>query len=201
MSYVLANQTVVNLTASTVASSTPVNISQADTVCYQLNYSDATPGAKTFVAANVTVNPANTITITAHGFFTGLKVALSGTNLPTGLSATNYWVIRVDADTISLATSLLNASAGTAVHITGQGTTSDAALTPAGLSQVAKLQQSNDGITYFDVSGLTVTITGSGNTLWLVTAPPAFWHQVVVTPTSGALTLAVIDCIRAIVNQ
>jgi hypothetical protein len=62
----------------------------------QAVYTDATPVAKTFVAANVKTNvqsPASSITITAHGFLTGLKVALSGTNLPTGLSATNYWVI------------------------------------------------------------------------------------------------------------
>lgn len=201
MSYVLNNSDVLSLTASTGAQSTVINISQADTVAYQLNYSDATPGAKTFVAANVSINPANTITITAHGFFTGLKVALTGTNLPTGLSATNYWVIVVDANTISLATSLANAQAGTAVHITGAGTTSDAALTPATISQVVKLQQSNDGVTYFDVSGLTVTITGAGNTLWLVTSPPTFWHKIVVTPTSGALTLDVVICERAIINQ
>lgn len=201
MSYVLNNSDVLSLSDSTTAQSAVVNISQADTVAYQLNYTDATPGAKTFVAADVTVNPANTIAITAHGFFTGLKAALTGTNLPTGLSATDYWIIRVDADTISLASSLANASAGTAVHITGQGTTADAALTPATLSQVAKLQQSNDGVTYFDVSGLTVTITGSGNALWLVTSPPTFWHKIVITPTSGALTLDVIICERAIVNQ
>ena len=201
MSWVLNNSDVLSLTASTGAQSAVLNISQADTIAYQLNYTDVTPTVQSFVAADVTVNPANTITITDHGFFTGLKVALAGTNLPTGLSATNYWVIRVDADTISLASSLLNAQAGTAVHITGAGTTSDATLTPATLSQVAKLQQSNDGVTYFDVSGLTVTITGSGNTLWLVTSPPTFWHKVVVTPTAGAVTLDVIICSRAIVNQ
>lgn len=200
MSQVLDNSTILSLTASTTASNTPYNISQADTVCYQLNYSDATGSAKTFVAANVTP-AADTITITAHGFVTGLKVALTGTNLPGGLSATNYWVIVVDANTIKLATSLANASAGTAVDITSAGTTSDAALTPASLSQVVKLQQSNDGVTYFDVSGLTVTITGAGNTLWLVTSPPTYWHRIVVTPTSGALTLAAITCVRAIVNQ
>jgi hypothetical protein len=61
---------------------------------------------------------------------TGLKVALSGTNLPTGLSATNYWVIVIDADTISLASSLANAVAGTKVDITAAGTTADAALRP-----------------------------------------------------------------------
>jgi len=201
MSYVLNNSDVLSLSNSTGAQSTAINISQADTIAYQLNYSDATPGAQSFVAANVTVNPANTITITNHGFFTGLKVALTGTNLPTGLSATNYWVIKVNANTISLASSLANAQAGTAVHITGQGTTADATLTPASLSQVVKLQQSNDGVTYFDVSGLTVTVSGAGNTLWLVTSPPTFWHKVVVTPTSGALMLDVIICSRAIVNQ
>lgn len=201
MSWVLNNSTVLSLTDSSVSASQVLNISQADTVAYQLNYSDATPVAKTFVAANVAINPANTITITAHGFNTGLKVALSGTNLPTGLSATNYWVIVVDANTVSLASSLVNAVAGTAVHITGAGTTDDAALTPASLSQVVKLQQSNDGVTYFDVSGLTVTVSGAGNTLWLVTSPPTFWHKILVTPTTGAITLAIVICERAVVNQ
>ncbi len=133
----------------------------------QAVYTDATPGAKTFVAANVTVNPANTITITGHGFFTGLKVALTGTNLPTGLSATNYWVIVVDADTIQLASSLANAEAGTPVHITGQGTTADATLTPAAVSGVVvKLQASNDGVHFTDISGKTVTISAAGSVLW-----------------------------------
>ncbi len=196
MSTVIDNTKIVDVTASTIAISRAYKVGSYDSTCYQLHYVDATPAAKTFVAANVTVNPANTITITAHGFFTGLKVALSGTNLPTGLSATNYWVIVVDVDTIQVASSLANASAGTAVHITAQGTTADAALTPAALSQVAKLQQSNDGTNFFDVSGITVTITGTSDTLWIVTNPPALWHRVVVTPTGGALTLWVMTCSR-----
>lgn len=196
MSVVIDSRDIFSLTNSTAAQSQTYNLATTDFISYQLNYTDATPGAQDFAAANVTVNPANTITITAHGFFTGLKVALSGTNLPTGLSATNYWVIVVDANTISLASSLANAQAGTAVHITGAGTTSDAALTPASISQVVKLQQSNDGKTYFDVSGVTVTITGASNTLWLVTNPPTLWHKIVVTPTSGALDLDVIVCNR-----
>lgn len=199
MSLVYDNSKIVNLTQTSVSSSTPYKVGKFDSVCYQLHYADATPGAKTFVAANVTVNPANTITITAHGFNTGLKVALTGTNLPTGLSATNYWVIIVDANTISVASSLANAVAGTAVHITGAGTTSDATLTPATLATtgfVVKLQQSNDGTNFFDVSGDTVTITAAGDTLWTVTNPPALWHQVVVTPTTGALTIWVMTCSR-----
>lgn len=156
----------------------------------QAVYTDATPAAKTFVAANVTVNPANTITITAHGFFTGLKVALSGTNLPTGLSATNYWVIYVDANTISLASSLANANLGTAVHITAQGTTADAALTPAVLGGVVvKLQMSNDGTNFTDISGDTVTISAAGSVLWDLGQVTYRTLRVLETPSAGALNL------------
>ncbi len=203
MSWILANTKVVNVVESAVAIAQVYDISQADTIAYQLHYTDATPAAKTFVAANVTPL-ADTITITAHGFATGLKVALTGTNLPGGLSATSYWVIVVNANTIKLATSLANATAGTPVDITSAGTTSDATLTAAALAttgQVIKLQQSNDGSTWFDVSGLTVTVTAAGDTLWLVTSPPTYWHRIVVTPTTGALTLFVQACVRAIVNQ
>lgn len=156
----------------------------------QAVYTDATPAAKTFVAANVTVNPTNTITITAHGFFTGLKVALSGTNLPTGLSATNYWVIYVDANTISLASSLANAVLGTAVHITGQGTTADAALTPTALGGVVvKLQMSNDGTNFTDISGDTVTISAAGSTLWDLGQVTYRTLRVLETPSAGAINL------------
>ncbi len=207
MSYVLANTKVVDVTESAIAIAQAYDISQADTIAYQLHYTDATPGAKSFVAANVKTNvqsPASSITITAHGYATGLKVALSGTNLPTGLSATNYWIIVNSVDSVSLASSLANAVAGTKVAITAAGTTADAALTPALLvttGQVIKLQQSNDGSNWFDVSGLTVTVTAAGDTLWLVTAPPTYWHRIVVTPTTGAITLFVQACVRAIVNQ
>ncbi len=202
MSYVLANNNIFSLVNSAIATSLVYDIRNDDSVCYQLNYASAAPPVDTFVAANVNV-VANTITVTAHGYTTGLKVALSGTNLPTGLSATNYWIVKVDANTISLATSLANAVASPAVvvDITGQGTTTNATLTPSSLSQVVKLQESNDGVTFFDVSGITVTISGSGNTLWQITQPATAYHKFVVTPTTGALTLDVIVCARAIVNQ
>ena len=55
-------------------------------------------------------------------WITGMAVALStdGT-LPTGLSATTYYVIRVNSTTIKLATTLANAQAGTAVTFSGNG--------------------------------------------------------------------------------
>lgn len=74
----------------------------------------------TFADGNVTVGT-ESIAITAHGLASLEKVRLSnsGGALPAGLaSATDYWVIYVDANTIKLASSLANAKAGTAVDIT-----------------------------------------------------------------------------------
>lgn len=61
-------------------------------------------------------------TVTSHGFATGDRVLVSSANtLPTGITAGEYWVIKIDANTIQLATSLANALAGTAVDISDVG--------------------------------------------------------------------------------
>lgn len=69
---------------------------------------------------------ANTLTITGHGLHTGagpFRMTNSGGALPTGFAAgTNYWVIRVDADTLKVAASHADALAGTAVSISDDGT-------------------------------------------------------------------------------
>lgn len=199
MSQVIKNEKILDVTNSAIIQSATLKLTEADSVAYQLHYTDVTPSVQAFVAANVKTNvqsPASSITITNHGFFTGLKVALAGTNLPTGLSATDYYVIVISSSVISLADTLAHAVAGTKVTITAAGTTADATLTPAALSQVVKLQQSNDGVTWFDVSTITVTVTGSGDTLWLIVAPPTLWHKVLVTPTAGAMDLWVLPCVR-----
>lgn len=76
---------------------------------------------KTFTFVDADVNTSTeVITVPDNDFLhTGQAVALttSGT-LPTGLSATTYYVIRVSSTTIKLATSVANANAGTAVDIT-----------------------------------------------------------------------------------
>ncbi len=65
------------------------------------------------------------MTIVAHGLHTGdgpVRMTTSGV-LPAGLAlATDYYVIRLSADTFALATSLANALAGTVIDITGAGT-------------------------------------------------------------------------------
>lgn len=69
----------------------------------------------------VTIATPGVLTLTGHGFQTGdgLYLTTSGA-LPTGLSAnTRYFAIRVDANTIRLATSYANAIAGTAIATSG----------------------------------------------------------------------------------
>jgi hypothetical protein len=73
-----------------------------------------------FVDADVTVG-IDTIAEVAHGYRTGDKIQLSnaGGALPTPLAAaTDYFIIRVDADNFKLATTLARAEAGTAIDIT-----------------------------------------------------------------------------------
>jgi len=65
----------------------------------------------------------NTFTITAHQFNTGQSITLTTSGaLPTGLAiSTTYYIIKVDANTISLATTLANALAGTVITFTSSG--------------------------------------------------------------------------------
>ncbi len=64
-------------------------------------------------------------TSVAHGMLTGAgpyRITTDGA-VPTGLAVqTNYWIIRVSADTFQLASSLANALAGTAVAFSTDGT-------------------------------------------------------------------------------
>jgi microcystin-dependent protein len=69
----------------------------------------------------VTIATPGVVTITAHGLQTGDPIYLTTTGaLPTGLAAnTRYFAIRIDANTLRIATSQANAAAGTAINTTG----------------------------------------------------------------------------------
>lgn len=101
--------------------STPFKVDQASSVVIEAAVTNQAPSAGTFTAVATT----DVLTKTAHGFLTGLKVQVSnsGGALPAGLSAaTDYFVIRIDANTFYLATSLVLAQAGTRIDITTDGT-------------------------------------------------------------------------------
>lgn len=79
----------------------------------------------TFAPADVDTGANETIAETAHGLVTGDGPVYFSTTggLPNPLVAdTDYWIIRFDANKISLATSRALAFAGTKVNLTSQGT-------------------------------------------------------------------------------
>jgi hypothetical protein len=154
--------------------------------------SDVNPTAVTFASLTAGNITANTITIEAHGLITGTKVAATtGSALPAGLSATNYWVIKVDANTLKLATSLANAVAGTAVDITGDGA---GTLTPtAAGSNTFKLQKSNvnDTTSWIDITDMSVTIaTSATNSMFEVALPKYRYMRLIYTASAGQINLA-----------
>lgn len=69
----------------------------------------------------VTIATPGVVTLSSHGLQTGDSIYLTTTGaLPTGLSAnTRYWVIKNDANTFWLATSLSNALAATKIDTSG----------------------------------------------------------------------------------
>lgn len=161
-------------------------------------YTDATPaGPDAFLPADVNV-AANTITLTAHGYVTGLKIDLAGTNLPAGLAAQAYWAIVVDANTIKVATSLANALAGTAVDITTQGTSADSTFTATALgNSTIACYASNDGTNWVALTSQTTTISASGSSLFRLGEPDYRYLQIRFTaPVAGALTLSVYVNVR-----
>ncbi len=181
-------------TAADIAETTSytIDLEKASSASVQAVYSDSAPAAKNFADGDVSVAD-NTITIAAHGYITGTKVAASTSGgLPGGLSATNYWVIKSDSTTIKLASSLANATAGTAVDITSAAGGGTHTLTPATSSgNVCKLQEGNDSSNWTDVSGATVTIaTSSGNAVWNYSGSSRYL-RVLYTPSAGQVNLAV----------
>ena len=74
---------------------------------------------------NVVYHSADTITINNHRFLTGSRVTYSnggGGNITGLTNGTVYFTIKVDHNTIKLATTAVRAASGTAINITGTGT-------------------------------------------------------------------------------
>lgn len=118
---------------------------------------------------------ADTVTIVGHEYPLGLKVQLTTTGtLPAGLTVTtDFFLIIVDVDTLSFATTLANALAGTAVDITDAGTGTHT-VEPVALAGGAwKIQGTNIPVdnptsrVWVDIPGETANITVTANFLQL----------------------------------
>jgi len=151
------------------------------------------------VATEVSVS-GNTVTIPSHGYTTGRKGQLTTTGtLPAGLAlATDYYIIVASANSVKFATSLANAQEGTAVDITDSGSDEGVhTFTPTAIAGgVFKLQESNDGTTWDDVSGVTSNITADGD-LWVSQVTPrASWLRGYMTLTAGHISATCYLCVK-----
>jgi len=95
-----------------------------------------TPGVAVFAPADVNDTP-NTITIPGHNFENGDKVTYSNegnTSITGPTSGNDYYIIKIDDNTLALATTAANATAKTKLTIaTGSGTGDGHSLTPVGV--------------------------------------------------------------------
>jgi hypothetical protein len=179
----------------TTSNSTPIYVGRAKSISVQSVIDVNTPSAKTFVDGDVNTTT-DRITITGHSFATtGLKVAATTDGvLPGGLSATNYYVIVVDANTIKLATSLANAQAGTAVDITSAAGGGTHTLTPASLAGcTVALQKSNDYDPEQNTTGtwddaVSGSVTADGDVWSYDTDPDYAYVRLSFTLTAGRLS-------------
>lgn len=171
---------------------TSVNLKQAKGYGIYINTTVTTPAVKTFLDANVSA-AADTITIASHGYATGLRVAATTAGvLPAGLSATNYWVIKVDASTIQLATSAANALAGTVVNITAAAGGGTHTLTPAAITGGSyKVQVSVDDSTWFDLASVTNNVTATADFMHEKIDPMFNYLRVVWAVTTGQIAYVV----------
>lgn len=142
------------------------------------------------IAGDVSVS-LDTLAIANHGLPTGaaVQVAIGSGSLPTGLSAgTTYYVIAVDENTIKLATTLVNAEAGTAINITGYGTlgAETITVTPDALAIAVKPQVSVSGSNFEDVgSSVNMSFTDNGFDVVSISSLECPYLRLNFTVTSG----------------
>ena len=136
--------------------------------------------AITLPATNVTIsavaNASETFTAAAHGMVTGdgpYRLTNSGGGLPSGTSVdTDYWIIKLTADTFQLATSYANAIAETELLISSDGTGTHTISAGTGCRRPATVA---DGVNTNNVGGaalaadaaVTLTLATDGTKLVL----------------------------------
>ncbi len=166
----------------------------------------ATLNTDTIATSDVTTGT-DTITETSHGLVTGdvVKYNANGGTAITGLTdGQYYYVIRSDANDFQLATSEANATAGTAISLTGTGNASQT-FTNITSDKESKLAISVNGSSFIDLdianqltlAGADATVTGTEFTTALqaaINASAAFNGDNAVTVSvtnAGLVNLAV----------
>jgi hypothetical protein len=183
------NDVLIDQVTYTSGSTVNFNMDNFDQGSVEVVCVDATPGVKTFTDTDVIVL-ANTVTIAAHGYTTGLKVVTTTSGAaPAGLAPGTWYIIVVNSSTIKFADSLVKALAGNAADITTAGGVGDTqTITPAALGTCAiDLYASNDGTNFVTLSVGTGNFTAG--TVKLLPILDKFYKylQLALTVPAGAL--------------
>lgn len=170
-----------------------------ETLVFQAYVISLTPPDRVFGSSDVSVAN-NTLTHTAtHDLYDGQAVtATTSGTLPGGLAtSTTYYVIRVNAASLKLATSRANALAGVAIDLTTQGTGNHTLVVPALSGCSIGVEHSNDGETFFEVSGSTTALSqggiGAGASLMIeLSSLKSRYYRVKLAITTGTLSSTVL---------
>ena len=134
-------------------------------------------------------NPSEFLKV-AHGLVAGLKVQIAtGTTLPVPFAAvTDYFVIRVGADSFALATTIANAKAGTRIAITNVGVGNQTVTPVAASGMTITFRKSNDKSNWVDIQ--TATSFSADGTVMIENAAVAFRYvKVVKALTAGDVSV------------
>ena len=150
-----------------------------------------TGGAPNEFKLSTESNP-NQITLGAHTFVTGNKVALTTTSAaPGGIPVGTYFIIKVSGTVVKLASSLVNALAGTALPITSSGVGIHTLTVFAVAGGTVQIFWSIDNVTYVVVpavfGGATVDLTAVTEYLFSVNGVQASYFKLLYTLTGGTL--------------
>ena len=168
-------------------------ITFAESSKYSSSYAESWTGASDVDATT------DQISITGHSFTTGDEVVLTSTSPDSNVAAGTYYVIVVDANTIQLASSTSNASAGTALDFTGDGT--GETITRAAGDGLARAMITNatpgDGsITESGTGGsltLGETINDAASSVYGPVNPLGITDRVITSGLNDTFTLAIND--------
>ncbi len=163
-----------------------VDLSDIQALSIVCNITSDAPAAGVFTADFAT----NLMTKATHGFKTGLKVRVSTAGvLPDPLlAATDYFVIRISASTFKLATSYVNAVAGTAITLIDDGTGAHTITPTAIAGGLITVQYSLDETTWVNVAAGTA-ITASATFALNIDRPAYPFMRLAYTLTAGQLTV------------
>ena len=144
--------------------------------------------ANSFLGTTAVSTTADTLTMTGHNYSSGDVItynANGGTAIGGLVDATSYHVIRVDADTIKLAASAADATAGTHIDLTGTGNSAQSFFGRVGLSFSDSLSTASDATLTVD----GVSITRPTNSVADV-IPGITLDLIAPTSSTGSLTIS-----------